>query len=145
MTRGIAPKVLRTVAVVAALAAVAAGQARAAILGPAPDARFANGSVHLTSSTGNAMFPGDQLVPGQAVTACYVVRSDGTIPAQVRMYARVEGPRLARRLLVTVTRGTMPSAGGTACAGFAPEVRLYRGTLDRFPSTFRDGLVDPGR
>lgn len=64
--------------------------------------------------------------PGDAATACMLLRYRGAATARVRLYGATIGTGFDRYLDLTVTRGTR-------CQGFRANATVYDGTLEGFP------------
>ncbi len=89
---------------------------------------FTAGDVVLSDDdAGSVMFDIANLAPGDARTRCITVTYNGSLVADIRMYATVGGNGLAGFLDTRIEVGT----GGdfNSCAGFVPSSTLYTGTL----------------
>jgi len=148
--RGILRRLLLSALLVGVLGPVAVLGTLAAFT-PAAAAQgggFAAGTVYLTSDTGGRLprsMP--NAGPGSTATSTTILSYEGTLPANVRLFASTSGTGLARFLSITLTRGTgrgpdfVPDP--TDYTGAGPGV-VYSGTLARFPSHWASGIVDPG-
>lgn len=117
-----------------------------------PDNVFAAGTVRLSDDdAGSILFSLTGLKPGDPATSrCVGVTYDGSLDANVRLYATVSGA-LAPHLDVTVTRGAL-DPGDSGCGSFAADGTDYLGmgagvvyasTLGDYPASFETGVADP--
>lgn len=113
---------------------------------------FAAGSVALSDNdAGSAMLSLANALPGNSDTACMRITYDGTLDANLRLYATVTGS-LAPYLTLTVTRGVDSAPSFDSCANFTADGTnyigagagvVYSGLLSAYPSSYAAGLVDP--
>jgi hypothetical protein len=104
-----------------------------------PGDRWSAGSVELSDDDANtAMFAANGLKPGDQDSACIAVTSDGTLPAEVKLYG--EGyttmKSLGSYVDLVVEEGT--GGGFGDCTGFTPLTSgavVYDGTLEAFGSS----------
>lgn len=98
---------------------------------------WTTGTVRLSDDDANAaIFNFGNSKPGDSVTRCIVVKSEGSLNAAVKFYA-TQGttfdPTLASAITVTITQGTGSSwTAAPACTGFvalASGPTVYSGTL----------------
>ncbi len=111
-----------------------------------PNDNWTAGSVTLTDDdSGTAMFTASPVLkPGQNVTHCITVTSNGTLPAAVKLYGTGYGTTngLGAALDVTITQGTGGSFG--SCTGFTAGSTIYTGTVDAFANgstAYSNGLT----
>jgi hypothetical protein len=109
-----------------------------------PGNSWAAGEVIITSDRGSAMFEAHDLAPGAADQQCVRVTYEGTLDADVALYAAYVNANsgLAPYLDLTVEQGTGSAAD---CSDFAPGAGLANasGTLAGFVTgntSFADGL-----
>ncbi len=100
-----------------------------------PNNNWTAGSVTLTDDdSGAAMFTASPVLkPGQTVSHCITVTSNGTLPAAVRLYGTGYSTTngLGSALNVTISQGTGGSFAN--CTGFTSGSTVYSGsTLDAF-------------
>jgi hypothetical protein len=110
------------------------------------------GSVSIgDNDTGTALLGLSNARPNDSDTGCIRVAYDGTLPANVRLYASVSGS-LAQYLTLTVTRGTDSSPSFDSCLNFTADGTnyigqgsgvIYSGALSAFPAGWAAGIVDP--
>jgi len=89
--------------------------------------------------------------PGDVVTGCVRVTSQGTLPTGAVLYGTATGG-LAAHITLRVTRGTQPD-GATGCTGFTADAAdhvgagagvVYDGPLTALPATAAAGVALPG-
>lgn len=105
------------------------------------------GSVALVNDTNNfgaavgtAAFTANNIKPGQSASKCVVVRSEGSLPASVKLYGA--NAATTNSLSSQLTLSVDYAAGQfTGCTNFpASATSLYNSTLAQFPSTVATGL-----
>lgn len=153
MGRGRLRRPLAVGAVVAVLVTGSASVAYAAFtaLTASTGNELGTGSVALSDNDGSsALFSMPSVTPGATATSCIRVTYEGTLPADVRLYATTSGA-LAQHIDLTVTRGA-DSAGFGDCSGFVGDGTdyigagagvVFDGTLADYPSSWAGGLIDP--
>jgi hypothetical protein len=91
------------------------------------------GTVTLSDDdSGTAMFNVSGLKPADNGSKCIAVTYDGSLAANVKLYASAAGT-LGSYLDLTVEQGTGGSSG--SCSGFTPAATIYAGTLAGFASS----------
>jgi hypothetical protein len=106
---------------------------------------FAAGTVHLRDNDGGAvMFNVSGMRPTDvARTSCITVTYDGSLDANVKLYATVSSTGVEPYVNLIVETGTTTSGYGD-CTGFSPLSTLYTGTLASYPTSYAAGLAEPG-
>jgi len=147
-------KILRSVVVVATVAACVGAGTYAAFSGTTASAGdgFTAGTVAIgDNDAGASVVSLAAAAPGAVSTGCVAVTYTGSLDAGVRLYAALSGT-LAPYLTLTVTRGTDPSPAFASCSGFTADATnylglgagvLYNGLLSAFPTSYATGIVDP--
>jgi len=119
-----------------------------------PGDSFAAGSVTITDNDGgSAMFNNVTGLQGGQLTSagCIKVTYDGTLSANVHLYATVGGTGLDSYLSVLIYRGTN-SGGFNSCTTWTSDSTNYiglgagiikYGTLSSLGTSYATGLVDP--
>jgi hypothetical protein len=148
-------KLLATLLLVTAVGAVAGPATYSAFSSTTSNTGnlFTAGTVNLTDNDGGStsLLSLTNAKPGDSDAGCIRVSYDGTLAANVRLYASTSGA-LAQYLTLTVTRGTDSSPSFDSCANFTADGTnyigqgngvIYSGSLASFPATYAGGLVDP--
>jgi len=147
-------KILRSVLVLAVVAACAGAGTYAAFSGPTASAGngFTAGTVAIgDNDAGASVVSLTAAAPGAVSTGCIAVTYTGSLDAGVRLYSALTGT-LAPYLTLTVTRGSDPSPAFASCSGFTADTTnylglgpgvLYNGLLSAFPTSYATGIVDP--
>jgi predicted ribosomally synthesized peptide with SipW-like signal peptide len=105
---------------------------------------FSTGTVSLVDNDGGSvMFNLSGVRPTDpAQTSCVKVTYNGSLDADVRLYAAVSSTGVEQYLNLKVETGTSTSGFG-ACGGFSPGSTLFNGTLSGYPTSFAAGIDDP--
>jgi hypothetical protein len=106
---------------------------------------FAAGTVHLRDNDGGSvMFNVSGMLPTDAArTRCITVTYDGSLDANVKLYATVSSTGVEQYVNLTVETGTTTSGYGD-CTGFSALSTLYNGSLASYPTNDASGLAEPG-
>ncbi len=68
---------------------------------------------------------------------------DGSLDANVKLYATVSSTGVEQYVNLTVETGTTTSGYGD-CTGFSALSTLYNGSLASYPTNYPSGLAEPG-
>jgi hypothetical protein len=133
-------RLLRSAFVVAAAGFLVVRAGLGSVAGPGSGAAFETRPVVVAAAVAHPMFSVPALAPGQSVTRDATIAVSGP-SSDVRLFADASRTRLARSLVVTVTRGTVrggsfaPDEGAGTIGGV-----LYHGPLASFPASWTDGI-----
>lgn len=109
-----------------------------AVLRPAREAVFDHSGSALVQVAGTQHFHLSDAAPGATQTADTTITYEGQGLAEIHMFANVNGTGLDSYLYVSILSG---SGQGSA---FTPIGHIYDGRLSELPSSFDQGIVDPG-
>ncbi len=139
-------------ALAGSLAAAACAYAAFSAGSSNPGNSFSAGTVALADNDGSgSLLSLSSARPGDSITRCIRVESQGDLDSVVRLYGTVSGA-LAAYLSLTVTRGTDTAPSYPSCAAFTPDSTdytgagpgvVYSGTLAGYPTSYGAGVVDP--
>jgi hypothetical protein len=139
-------------AVAGSLAAAACAYAAFSAGSSNPGNSFSAGTVAIADNDGSgSLLSLSSARPGDSMTRCIRVQSQGDLDAVVHLYGTVSGA-LAPYLSLTVTRGTDTAPSYPSCAAFTADASdyvgagpgvVYSGTLAGYPSSYGAGVVDP--
>ena len=106
---------------------------------------FAAGTVRIRDNdAGGVLFNVSGVRPGDpARRSCITVTYDGSLDADVRLYATVSSTGVEQYLDLQVETGTSTSAFGD-CSGFTPSSTIFNGTLSSYPTAWASGIAEPG-
>jgi hypothetical protein len=118
-----------------------------------PSNTLSTGSVSISDNdSGAAMLALAVAKPADTDVSCIRVAYAGSLPATVRLYGTTTGTGLDAYLMLTVTRGTLPSGTFDNCTGFTADLTnyieagngvTYNGTLTGFADDYATGRIDP--
>lgn len=146
-------KILRTLGVLAMLAAFAATGVFSAFSSQTdnPGNVVTAGTVTLSDDDdGSALYSLTAAKPGDSATSCIEVTYDGTLDSTVKLYTPSSIGDLGEHVDLTIEPGSQASPSFPSCSGFTPDAggALYDGTLEDFAaahSGYANGLTDnPG-
>jgi predicted ribosomally synthesized peptide with SipW-like signal peptide len=105
---------------------------------------LSTGTVSLVDNDGGAvMFSLSGIRPTDpATTSCVKVTYDGSLDADVRLYASVSSTGAEQYLNLKVETGTSSTGFGN-CTGFSASSTLFNGALSGYPTAFASGIDDP--
>jgi hypothetical protein len=106
---------------------------------------FAAGTVHVKDNdAGGVMFNVSGVRPGDAArVSCITVTYDGSLDADVRLYASVSSTGVEQYVSLKVETGTTTSGYGD-CSGFSTISTLFNDTLSNYPTGWGSGIAEPG-